>query len=144
MKFRATLIPSGNATAVEVPEAVMATLGSEARPPVVVTINTTTWRTRIAKMRGQILIGISAAHRESAQITEGEEIEVDLTLDTAPREVEEPADLKAALDASPTARTAFDKLAFGLKSKHLRDIESAKSDEVRARRIAKLVETLGG
>jgi antitoxin component of MazEF toxin-antitoxin module len=143
MKFRATLIPSGNATAVEVPPEIMATLGKEARPPVAVTINGVTWRSRIALMRGQILIGISAATRQAAGITEGDEIEVDVVLDTAPREVEEPEDLKQALDASPSARTAFDKLAFGLKGKHVRDVESAKSDEVRARRIAKLVETLG-
>lgn len=144
MKFRATVIPSGNATAVEVPDDVMAALGPDARPPIAVTINGVTWRSRIALMRGQKLIGISAAHREAAGIAEGEEIELDVTLDIAPREVDEPGDLKSALDASPTARTAFDKLAFGLKAKHVRDIEAAKSDEVRARRIAKLVETLGG
>ena len=144
MKFRATLIPSGNATAVEVPAAVTQALGGEARPAIAITINDHTWRSRVALMRGQVLIGISAAHREAAGIAEGDEIEVDVALDTAPREVEEPGDLTAALDASPLARAAFDKLAFGLKGKHVRDIQSAKSDEVRARRIAKLVETLGG
>jgi uncharacterized protein YdeI (YjbR/CyaY-like superfamily) len=142
MKFRATVIPSGNATAVEVPDEVMAALGPEARPAVAIAINGHTWRSRVALMRGQILIGISAANREAAGIAEGEEIEIDLTLDTAPRTVEEPDDLSAALDANPTARTTFDKLAFGLKGKHIRDIESAKSAEVRARRISKLVETL--
>jgi len=144
MKFRATVIPSGNATAVEVPPEVLASLGPEARPPVAVTINGVTWRSRIALMRGQVLIGISAAHREAAGIAEGDEIEVELVLDTAPREVEEPDDLKQALDANPTARAAFARLAFGLKGKHVRDIEAAKSPEVRARRIARLVETLGG
>lgn len=142
MKFRATVIPSGNATAVEVPAEVMQSLGSEARPAVAIAINGHTWRSRVAVMNGQRLIGISGANRESAGIAEGQEIEIDLTLDTAPRTVEEPADLSAALDGNPTARTAFDKLAFGLKGKHVRDIESAKSDDVRARRIAKLVETL--
>jgi len=144
MKFRAPLIPSGNATAVEVPADVMASLGPDARPPVAVTINGVTWRTRIALMRGRVLVGISAATREATGIAEGQEIEVDVVLDTAPRTVEEPDDLRSALDASPSARTAWDKLAFGLKGKHVRDIESAKSDDVRARRIAKLVETLGG
>lgn len=142
MKFRATLIPSGNATAVEVPADVMATLGPEARPPVAITINGVTWRSRIALKNGQRLIGISAANRDAAGIAEGNTIEVDVTLDTALRTVEEPDDLATALDANPTARAAFDKLAFGLKTKHIRDIEAAKSDEVRARRIAKLVETL--
>ena len=142
MKFRATVIPSGNATAVEVPAEVMAALGPEARPPVAITINGASWRSRIAIKNGQRLIGISAANRQAAGIDEGDTIEVSVDLDTAPRTVEEPADLSAALDASSTARAAFDKLAFGLKTKHIRDIESAKSDEVRARRIARLVETL--
>lgn len=143
MKFRAIVIPSGNATAVEIPDDVMRSLGPEARPPVAITINAHTWRSRIAIKNGQRLVGISAANREAAGITESETVDIDLTLDTAPREVEEPEDLAAALDASPAARAAFDKLPFGLKAKHVRDIEAAKTPEVRARRILKLVETLG-
>ncbi len=143
MKFKALVIPSGNATGVEVPDKVLQGLGPEARPPVAITINGHTWRSRVAAMRGKKLIGISAANREAARISEGDTIEVDLALDTAPREVEEPADLAKALNASKPARAAFDKLPFGLRAKHVRSIEEARSDEVRARRIAKLVETLG-
>lgn len=143
MQFRAVIIPSGNATAVEIPDAVMASLGPEARPPVAITINGYTWRSRVALKDGQRLVGVSAAHREAAGIAEGQAIDLDITLDTAPREVEEPDDLKSALDANPTARAAFDKLPFGLKAKHVRDIEAAKTPEVRARRILKLAETLG-
>jgi uncharacterized protein YdeI (YjbR/CyaY-like superfamily) len=142
MKFKAVVIPSGNATGVEVPDKTMQALGPEARPPVVITINGHTWRSRVAAMRGQKLIGISAANRAAAGISEGQTIEVELVLDTAPREVEEPADLTAALRASKPARAAFDRLAFGLRQKHVRTIEGAKSADVRARRIAKLVETL--
>jgi antitoxin component of MazEF toxin-antitoxin module len=143
MKFHAAVIPSGNATAVEIPDAVMASLGPEARPPVAISINGHSWRSRIALRDGKRLVGISAANREAAGIAEGEIIELDVSLDTAPREVEEPDDLKSALDASPPARAAFDKLPFGLKAKHVRDIEAATKPEVRARRIGKLVETLG-
>ena len=144
MKFKAKIIPSGNATAVEVPDKVMLALGPEARPPVAITINGHTWRSRVAAMRGLKLIGISAANRAAAGVNEGDTVEVELVLDTAPREVEEPADLAAALKASKSARAAFDALPFGLQQKHVRSIEEAKSPEVRARRIAKLVETLGG
>ena len=144
MKFRATVIPSGNATAVEVPAEVMASLGGDARPPIAITINGHSWRSRVAAMRGQKLIGISAAQREAAGINEGDTIEVDVVLDGAPRVVDEPADVAHALDASPAARMGFDKLPFGLRQKHVRDIEAAKSPDVRARRIAKLVETLAG
>jgi hypothetical protein len=142
MKFRAKVIPSGNATAVEVPAKVMTALGPQARPPVAITINGHSWRSRVAAMRGQQLIGISAANREAAGIAEGDTIEIEIVLDEAPREVEAPSDLAAALKRSPAARAAFDRLPFGLKQKHVRTIEEAKSAEVRERRILKLVETL--
>lgn len=142
MQFRAVVIPSGNATAVEIPQDVMRSLGTEARPPVAISINGHSWRSRVAIMNGQRLVGISAANRIAAGIEQGQTIEIDITLDTAPRDVEEPDDLKSALDASTDARAAFDKLSFGLKGKHVRDIEVAKSPKVRARRVAKLVEVL--
>lgn len=142
MQFRAVVIPSGNAAAVEIPDTVMQSLGAEPRPPVTISINGHSWRSRVAIMNGRRLVGISAANRAAAGIAEGQTIDLDITLDTAPREVEEPDDLKSALDERPGARVAFDKLPFGLKAKHLRDIEAAKTAEVRARRIGKLVETL--
>jgi len=139
MKFRAKVIPSGNATAVELPARVIDALGPEARPPVTVTINGHSWRTRVAAMRGQKLVGISAAQRQAAGIAEGDTVEVDIARDDAPRDVDLPADLAAALG---DVRGTFDALPFGLRQKHVRDIESAKSDEVRARRIAKLAASL--
>lgn len=143
MQFRAVVIPSGNATAVEIPDEVMRSLGPEARPLVAIIVNGHGWRSRVAIKNGQRLVGISAAHRAAAGIAEGQMIDIDISLDTAPREVEEPDDLRTALDGVPSARAAFDKLPFGLKAKHVRDIDAAKSPEVRARRIGKLVETLG-
>ena len=87
MKFRATVIPSGNATAVELPTEVVTALGAAARPPIAITINGYTWRSRVAAMRGQRLVGISRAQREACGIAEGDTVEVDLELDTEPRVV---------------------------------------------------------
>jgi len=142
MKFRAQVIPSGNATGVEVPDNVMQALGPAGRPPVTITINGHSWRSRVAAMRGQRLIGISAAHRAAAGISEGDIIEIDVEIDEAPRDVAEPADLAAALDACPQARTSFDRLPFGLRQKHVKTIEQAKSTDVRERRIGKLIAAL--
>jgi uncharacterized protein YdeI (YjbR/CyaY-like superfamily) len=72
----------------------------------------------------------------------GDEVEVDLELDTAPREVTVPDDLAAALDAEPTARATFDGLSYSNKSWHVLQVTGAKTDETRQRRIAKSVETL--
>lgn len=142
MKFKATVIPSGNATAVEVPADVLTALGPGHRPLIVISIKGHRWRSRVAAMRGQKLIGIGAAQRAAAGIAEGDLVEVDVSLDEAPRDVVEPADLAAALDASPSARASFRSLAFGLRQKHVRSVEEAKSAEVRGRRIDKLVAAL--
>lgn len=142
MTFLAQVIPSGNATGVEVPDDVMQALGPKGRPPVTITINDHTWRSRVAAMRGKRLIGISAAHRAAAKISEGDIVEIDVAIDEAPREVAEPADLADALDDCPQARRSFDRLPFGLRQKHVKTIQEAKSAEVRERRIGKLIATL--
>jgi hypothetical protein len=142
MKFRARVIPSGNATGVEIPTDVVKALGSGPRPPVAVTINGHRWRSRVALMRGQCLLGISASNRAASGIAEGEVVEVDLELDTEPRVVPEPPDLASALDDDPEARAAFDRLPYGLKRRHVVAIEEAKASEVRQRRIARLVTTM--
>lgn len=144
MKFLAQVIPSGNATGVEVPDNVMQALGPGTRPLVAITINGHTWRSRVAAMRGKRLIGISAAHRASASISEGDIVEIEIEIDEAPRQVVEPTDLANALNNCPQARTSFDRLPFGLQQKHVRTIEEARSTEVRERRISKLIVALEG
>jgi antitoxin component of MazEF toxin-antitoxin module len=142
MKFKAKVIPSGNATGVVIPKRVVEALGSGSRPPITVAINGHTWRSRVAVMRGRSLIGISAANRAASAIAKGDVVVVDLKLDTAPRVVAPPQDLAKALHDNPEARAAFDRLPFGLKRKHVSTIEEAKTPETRQRRIAKLVATL--
>jgi len=142
MKFQARVIPSGNATGVEVPDDVMQALGPAGRPPVTITINGHTWRSRVAAMRGQHLIGISAANRAAARISEGDIVEIDVEIDEAPREVVEPAELAQALNNYPQARASFDRLPFGLRQKHVRTIQEARSAEIRERHITKLIAAL--
>lgn len=65
-----------------------------------------------------------------------------MSLDAAPREVVVPDDLAAALDADGEARRTFDGLSHSNRSWHVLQVEGAKTDETRQRRIAKSVETL--
>ena len=90
-------------------------------------------------MRGKCLVGIGAANRAASGISEGDIVEVELKLDTEPRIVVEPPDLKKALNSNAEVRVAFDRLLFGLKRKEVAAIEEAKTPEVRQRRISKLV-----
>lgn len=139
MKFKAKVVPSGNATAVEVPKAVLEKLNAGSRPLIVIVINGHTWRSRVAAMRGMYLVGISAANRKASAISEGDIVEVGLALDVAPRTVEEPEDVTFALNKRKALRAAFESLPFGLRRKHIASIEEAKSPETRLRRITKLL-----
>ena len=143
MRFRTTIQQSGKtATGIEVPEEVVEGLGSGKRPAVKVTINGYTYRSTVAVMGGRYMVGVSAEHRAGAGVAGGEEVEVDLELDSAPREVQVPADLGAALDAEPAARRTFDGLSYSNKSWHVLQVEGAKTEETRQRRIAKSVDLL--
>jgi uncharacterized protein YdeI (YjbR/CyaY-like superfamily) len=75
-------------------------------------------------------------------VAAGDEVDVDVELDTAPREVDVPADLAAALDAEPAARVRFDALPYSHRKEHVRAVEEAKAPETRQRRIAKAVAML--
>jgi uncharacterized protein YdeI (YjbR/CyaY-like superfamily) len=91
------------------------------------------------------MLPLAAEHREAAGVAAGEEIEVDLELDTAPREVDVPPDLAAALDAAPDAKRAFDALSYSNKRRITLAIADAKTPETRQRRIDKsIVELQGG
>jgi len=70
-------------------------------------------------------------------------LDVDLELDTAPRDVEVPDDLAAALDAA-CARAAFDRLSYTHRKEHVRAVEDAKRPETRRRRIEATVAKLVG
>ncbi len=127
------------ATGIEVPEEVVVALGRGRRPPVRVTLAGYTYRSTVAPMSGRYMVGLSAENRAASGVSGGDEVDVDIELDTEPREVVVPADLAAALDAEPEARRYFDGLSYSNKSRHVLSVEGAKTDETRHRRIAKSV-----
>jgi Bacteriocin-protection, YdeI or OmpD-Associated/Domain of unknown function (DUF1905) len=143
MRFRTTIVQSGkNTTGIQVPDEVVEALGSGRRPAVEVTVNGYSYRSTVASMGGVFMVSLSAEHRAGAGVGGGDEVEVDLELDSAPREVTVPPELVAALDAEPAARATFDGLSYSNKSWHVLQVTGAKTDETRQRRIARSVETL--
>jgi hypothetical protein len=143
MRFRATILQSGKTTTgFQVPDEIVDALGRGKRPAVTVTINGFTYRNTVAVMDGVYMIGVSAENRAGAGVRGGDVVDVEIELDTAPREVDVPGDFAAALDAEPDARRTFDALSYSNKSWHTLQIAGAKSDETRQRRIAKSVAIL--
>jgi hypothetical protein len=145
MKFRTTLFLGGKtATGMRVPAEVVESFGQGKKPKVTVTINGYTYRSTIAVYGGEYMLPVAAEVRAGAGVAAGEEIEVDLELDTAPRVVEVPADLAEALAATPAARAAFDALSYSNQRRHVLSIEGAKAPETRRRRVEKAIAVLQG
>lgn len=142
MRYTETMFQAGNNTGIPVPPEVVDQLGGGKRAAVKVMVNGYAYASTVASMGGQFLIPFSAAHRAASGIAGGDEIEVELTLDTAPRIVEAPADLIAALEAAG-ARPEFEALAPSKRKAHVTAVESAKAAETRERRIASIVAGLG-
>jgi hypothetical protein len=144
VKFSTTMFPIGNNTGIEVPAEVVTALGAGKRPPVVVNVNGYEYRSTVAPMGGKNLLPFSADRREESGIEGGDAIDVELTLDTAPRTVEIPDDLQSALNSSATATAAWDKLSYTHRKEHVRSVLDAKRAETRARRIAAVLAKLEG
>jgi len=130
------------ATGIEVPAEVLARLDRGARPAVVVTVGGHTYRTTVGSMGGRAMIPLSAENRTAVGAQAGDEVEVEVTLDLAPRTVEVPEDLAAVLSADSAARATFDTLAPGQRKEWIRWVTEAKKAETRADRVVKTVEAL--
>ena len=132
-----------NATGIRIPAEVIAALGTQKRPKVKATVNGYSYRNTVAAYGEVFMLGFSAEHRAASGLKAGDEIEVTLELDTEPRTVEVPADLAAALAAKTGARAAFDASSYSARKEFVRQVESAKAQETRERRIARIVDQLG-
>jgi hypothetical protein len=128
-----------NVTGIVIPGDVIAGLGAGKRPKVKVTLNGYTYRSTVGTMGGKFMVGLSAENRAAAGVSGGEVMEIRLALDTEPRTVEIPDDLRRALSGAD-ALEAFGKAAPSRKKEFVRQVEEAKAADTRNRRIAKIVD----
>ncbi|GAA4266577.1 YdeI/OmpD-associated family protein [Frondihabitans peucedani] len=131
-----------NATGLEVPPEIVDELGSGRKPAVVVTVGDYTYRSTVAVMGGRFLIPLSSEHRSASGLAAGDEIDVTLTLDDAPREIAVPSDLLSLLAAEPVLQSAFERLSYSRKRALVEPVDQAKTPETRQRRIDKVLDAL--
>jgi uncharacterized protein YdeI (YjbR/CyaY-like superfamily) len=67
-------------------------------------------------MRGTFMFPVSAAVRDASGVAAGDEVDVEIKLDTAPRELTIPAEFAEALAGHPAAQAAFEKLSPSLST----------------------------
>jgi hypothetical protein len=137
------LVARGPAAAFVLDDEQVATVGEGAkRFPVVATVNGYTWRTSVARMGGEFLVGLNKEVRTGTGVQAGDTVTLELALDTQPRTVEVPPALAQALDADPAAKAAYEGLAFTHRKEYARWIAEAKREDTRARRVAKALDML--
>jgi hypothetical protein len=143
MKFCARIELHGKtATGILVPPEVVESLKSGKRPPVRVTINGHTYRSTVAPMAGEFRLPVSAEHRTRSGVEVGDEVEVEIELDTQAREVDVPPDFLEALDRDAEAKRSFEGLSYSNKQRIVLSIEGARTTETRLRRITKTISDL--
>ncbi len=138
--FRATIQQTGKtACGIEVPESVVIGLGGSKRPAVVVTLDGYTYRSTVAPMGDEWWVGVNSDHRTASGLKAGDEVQVTLELDTAPRELEVPPELAEALDADPVAKAFFDRLSYSNRRVFTLSVEGTNNPETKARRVDKAI-----
>jgi len=142
--FTTTLVQAEgkNATGLRVPPEAVAALGPHKRPRVIVSLKGYTYRSTIAAYGDVFMLPVSAEHRDAAGVKAGDQVKVTIELDQEPRTVDVPDDLAAALAEKPGATSAFDALSYSVRKEYVRQVESAKAQETRSRRIAGIVAKL--
>ncbi len=143
MRFRTTIELGGKtATGYEVPAEVVENLGKSKKPAVKVTINNHTYRSTVAVYGGRFFLPLAAEHREAAGVAANDEVDVDIELDTEPREVTVPPDFQDALAGDANAQRFFNSLSYSNRLRLVLAIEGAKAADTRQRRIEKTVSYL--
>ncbi|MBS1702273.1 MAG: DUF1905 domain-containing protein [Armatimonadetes bacterium] len=142
--FKTTLAGTADGpTGIVVPPEIIDALGQGKKPAVALTVNGYAYRTTVGVMGGTFMIPFSSDHRAKSGLKAGDAIEVVIEFDDKPREVEVPDSLADALAANGL-REKFDKLAPSKRKEFVRQVNDAKAEDTRQRRIDKIVADLQG
>ncbi len=144
LRFKVKLVghDSSSATGLIAPFDVPKTFGTRARVPVRGTINGYPFRSSLMPMGGCHGMAVNKAIRDGAQVKAGDEVNVVMERDDEARTVETPAELARELAKNKTAQQRWETLAFTHKKEMANAIRSAKQEETKKRRLAKVMRVL--
>jgi hypothetical protein len=141
--FKAKLIgkgPTGSWTFLPIPFSAEEKFGSKAQVPVMGTINGYPFRNSLMpEGDGTHLMMVSKILKEGAGCSNGDTVSVVMDVDTTPRKVTVPAELKAALKAKPAAGKFFKELSYSRQKEYADWIAGAKRPETKVARVSKAV-----
>lgn len=145
-RFKAVLQNAGGGGAVVLmPNDVSDAMGGRKQFRVTGTVNGVPMKSSTFPYKGEGLwLGVHKATREKAEVAFGDEIEIEITRDDAPRVLELAPELQAALAADPALRDRFESLSWTRRRELADPIAEAKKPETRAARLEKALEALRG
>jgi bifunctional DNA-binding transcriptional regulator/antitoxin component of YhaV-PrlF toxin-antitoxin module len=139
--YETVVIGVGNHASIEIPEENLAEIGGNRRAPLKVTINGHTYQSTATGVDGKCMVVFPMRDREAAGVTAGDNVRVTLELDSGYRQVEVPPELADALQAAGLNET-FHELTYSKRREFVRQINDARADTTRTRRLQKIIAAL--
>lgn len=139
--YETRVIGYKNHASLAIPDEVLAELGTNRRAPLKVTINGYTYQSTATAVDGECRVVFPQRDRDAASAKADDIVQVTLELDAGVREVAMPEELSAALETSGLAEI-FEALTYSKRKEFARQVSEAKAEETKAKRIAKVLESL--
>ncbi len=131
-----------DATGFNIPSEVVKALNGGKRPAVKVVINDNyAYQSTLAAYGDVYMLPLSKQRRKEASVEAGDEVTLSLELDTEPRTVEVPGYLQDEL-RKHDFEAVFDALPYSKRKEFVRQVESAKAEATRQKRLAKIIDSL--
>ena len=139
--YKTVVLGFGNHASLEIPDKNLAEIGGNRRAPLKVTVNGYTYQSTATGVDGKCMVVFPTRDREASGTKAGDRISVTLELDDGYRHVDVPTELAAALAAHGLS-DIFHDLTYSKRKEFARQIDDAKTDETRTKRIEKVIFTL--
>lgn len=139
--YHTVVLGFGNHASLEIPDANLAAIGGNRRAPLKITINGYTYQSTATGVDGKCMVVFPMRDREASGAAAGDKVTVTLELDDGYRNVDVPATLAEALSAADLS-DVFHDLSYSRRKEFARQVEEAKAEDTRLRRIKKVIEAL--
>ncbi|MEY4944731.1 MAG: hypothetical protein RL384_675 [Actinomycetota bacterium] len=139
--YETDVLGEGNHASLLIPQWVLDKLQTNKRAPLKVTINGHSYQSTAVGVDGECRVVFPSAERLAANAKAGDSVVVTLELDSGYRSVDMHPELDAALSKSDLAEV-FSKLSYSKRKELARQVNEAKAEDTRLRRIEKVLEAL--
>jgi hypothetical protein len=137
--YETLVLGEGNHASLLIPDWVLEKLQANKRAPLRVTINGHTYQSTAVGVAGECRVVFPSAERLAAKANAGDTVQVTLEIDSGYRSVEMHHELAEAL-AAADLDGVFAELSYSKRKEFARQVNEAKAEDTRHRRIEKVIE----